>query len=291
MSSATLRIAAAVLLLLSCSIPSETQDEKPPGGRVWFAVEERPRGEVRIEPFAIVSDGQLVRAPSICSEDDSGVEKFASTYLQPNQEYPVLFGGAAAGTAHILSQQANSTMARVSYDGPVKLRGPIRALAASDAKGGFRVESREPASKEERAAALSLARTIFRQHGVPEEQLAKVHADFVTRTVIAPASLSSWIGAFTLETSKDYLQHNLFFIASQGVSGLEAELVWVRIGKQSDEDEAMQLVDHGDLLGDGHDEVVVRFTSTENHRFGVYKRGRDGTHWEQMLMTAQLECR
>jgi len=288
--SARLRISAVVLLPLLCSSPSEIQDEKPPDERVWVAVEERPRGKLRIEPFAMVSDGALVRTPSFCDED-SGAEAFASRYLQPGREFPVTFGGAAAGNVRAIARQANSTVAEVSYEGPLKLRGQIRALAASDAAGEFRVESRQAATKEDRTAALSLARRIFQEHGVPEEQLSKVHADFVVRTVIAPASLSRWIGAFTLETSEDYLQHNLFFIASQGVTGLDPELIWVRIAKASDEDEEMQFVDQGDLLGDGRDEVVVRLTSTENHRFAVYQRTRDGAHWERILLTGALECR
>ena len=290
MLSASVRISAAVLFLLLCSIPSDTQDEKPAEERVWFAVEERPRGNLRIEAFAMVSDGALVRTPSFCDED-SGAEAFAARYLQPGREFPVTFGGAEAGNVRAIARQASSSVAEVSYEGPLKLRGQIRALAASAAADEFRVESRQAATKEERLAALSLARKIFQEHGVPEEQLSKVHADFVTRTVIAPASLSSWIGAFTLETSEDYLQHNLFFIASQGVSGLEPELIWVRIAKASDEDEEMQFVDHGDLLDDGHDEVVVRLTSTENHRFAVYQRARDGAHWARILITGALECR
>jgi hypothetical protein len=292
MPSANLRIVPALLFVLFCSSPSETQTEKPPEERVWFAVEERPRGQMRMEPFARVSDGTLVRAPSPCTEEDAGAEPFASAHLQPGQAYPVLFGGTAAGEVRVVARQPNSLVASVAYEGPAKLRGQIRALATNDARGAFRVESRQLATKEDRAAALSLARRIFQQHGIPEQTLPKVHVDFLTRTVMEPSSQSSWIGSFTLDMEgEDYLQHNLFFVAAQGTSGLEPEFIWIRIGERPDEDEEAQFVDHGDLLGDGHDEIVVRFTSTENHRFAVYQRSRDGAHWEQMLMTGALECR
>ena len=109
--------------------------------------------------------------------------------------------------------------------------------------------------------------------------------------MIAPSPMSSWIGAFTLETGgEEDLQHNLSFIATQGAGKLEAELVWIRLSERMDEDEAAEFVDHADLLGDGHDEVVVRLTSTENHRYAAYRRSSDGAHWEEFFMTDLMEC-
>lgn len=290
MSSAVVRMSAALLSILLLSTISKTQIEAP-SERVWFAVEERPRGQLLMEPFAIVREGQLFRVPSSCSESDSGIEPFASRYLQPGQTYSVIFGGSEAGQARVLSRHPNTTVTEIAYEGSLKLRGQVRALATNQPQQQFRPESRQAATKEDRTAALALAREIFQLHGVPEHQLSKVHADLLTRSVLAPSPLSSWIGSFTLETSsEDYLQHNLFFVAAQGPSKLESELIWIRLSKSADEDEAAQFVDHADLLSDGHDEIVVRLTSTQNHRFAVYQKNRDGAHWEQIFLTEPLEC-
>jgi len=295
MPSAVVRISAALFAVFLFSVPSETQSEEPAAERVWFAVEERPRGQLRIEPFTIVSEGELVRFPSACAEgyvETSDQQKVAAKYLQPGQTYSVVFGGAAAGEVRVAALRPNAGIAEVTYEGPVKLRGKIKALAITEAPADFRVASRQIATKEERAAALELAREIFQQHGIPSEELPKVRVDFLTRTVLAPSPTSSWIGAFTLETGgEDDLQHNLFFIATQGAGKLEAELVWIRLSERTDEDEAAEFVDHADLLGDGHDEIVVRLTSTENHRYAVYRRSRDGVHWERAFMTGPMECR
>jgi hypothetical protein len=293
MCSAFLRTVAAVSLVLLYSTASETRSNKSSAGqqRVWFAVEERPRGELRLEPIAIVSDHELTRVPTVCSGENSDNEAFASQYLQQGQTYPVSFGGSSAGEVHVLNRLSKIIAATVTYDGPIKIRGQIRALASNQASAEFRPESRQPATKEDRTAALVLATETFRQHGIPEHLLPKIHTDFVTRTVIAPSPLSTWIASFTLETGgEDYFQHNLFFIASQGSARLEPEFTWVRLSTKAGEDETAQFVDHADLLGDGQDEIVVRFTSTENHHYAIYKKNRDGLHWEQIFTTELLEC-
>ena len=294
MSSAVVRVSAALLFVFLFSIPSETQNEKPSEERVWFAVEERSRGQLRIEPFAVVSEGELIRFPSSCTDEypDTERQRAAANYLQPGKVYPVLFGGAESGEVRIVSGRPDSNVAEATYEGPVKIRGKVKALATNHVPEGFRAEPRQIATKEERAAALELAREVFRQHGIPGEFLSKVRTDFLTRTVIAPSPMSSWIGAFTLETgAEEDLHHNLFFIAMQGAGKLEAELVWIRLSERMDEDEAAEFVDHADLLGDGHDEVVVRLTSTENHRYAVYRRSSDGAHWEEFFTTDLMECR
>lgn len=171
------------------------------------------------------------------------------------------------------------------------MQGRVRALATNQAPAAFRVELRQAATREERTEALTLAKEIFRQHGIPADIASKVHLNSLTRTVLEPSPLSSWIGAFTLDTGgEDELQHNLLFIAEQGSQGLQAEFIWIRLSETMDEDEAAEFVDHSDLFGDGHDEVVLRLNSTPNHRYAVYQKSRDGAHWEQIFLTEALEC-
>jgi hypothetical protein len=294
MPRAVARISAALLFVFPFSTSSKTQIEKSPNERVWFAVEERPRGQLRVEPFAIVTDGKLAPLPSSCSEElpeNSEERQAASNYLASGQTYSVLYGGTEAGEVRLGDKIPNLTAAKASYEGTVKLRGKIRALATNQPPAAFRVESRQVATREERTEALTLAKEIFRQHGIPSEIASKVHVDFLTRTVLEPSPQSAWIGAFTLETSGEYdLQHNLFFIAEQGPQGFQPGFVWIRLSETLDEDEAAEFVDHADLFGDGHDEVVLRLTSTPNHRYAVYQKSLDSTHWEQIFMTEPLEC-
>jgi hypothetical protein len=291
MQSAVLRTCAAILLASLFSLSSETQNERPSGERVWFALEEHPRGQLRMEPIAVVSDGELTRVPSACSEENSEYQQFISSYLQPGQAYPVTFGGAAAGEVKVGNNRPNSVAATVTYEGPLKIQGRVRALATNQNSSEFRVESRQTATREERANALALAREIFQQHGISQGNLSQLRLDFLTRTVLAPSPTVTWIASFTLETSgRESLQHNLFFIANQESGTLQPELLWIRLSENFAEDETAELVDHADLLGDGRDEVVVKLGSTENHRYVIYRKRRDGQHWEQILMSDLLEC-
>jgi hypothetical protein len=295
MQRAVARISAALLFVFVFSTSSKNQIENPPSERVWFAVEERPRGRLRAEPFAVVTDGKLTPFPSACTDDSSAnsqEQQPASSYLEPGRIYTVLYGGAEAGQVRLGDKLQNLAAAQASYDGELKIQGRLRALATNQPPAAFRVESRQAATHEERTEAVALAKEIFRQHGIPSSVTSKVHVDFLTRTVLEPSPLSSWIGAFTLDSgSEGDLQHNLFFIAEQGSQGLQADFIWIRLSETMDEDEAAEFVDHADLFGDGHDEVVLRLASTPNHRYAVYQKSRDGAHWEQIFMTEALECR
>lgn len=294
MQRAAARIFTAFVFVFLSSVSSRTQNEKSPSERVWFAVEERPRGHLRVEPIATVTDGKLFRFPSACAgegSENSGEQETASGYLAPGLTYTVFYGGAEAGQVRLAERLPGLAAAQASYEGEVKIRGQVRALATNQAQEGFRVESRQAATREDQTAALALAREIFRQHGIPGELASRARTKFLTRTVLAPSPLSSWIGSFTLETGgEDDLQDDLFFIAEQGAPGLQAELIWIRLSENMDEDESAEFVDHADLFGDGHDEVVLRLTSTANHRYVVYRKTRDGAHWEQIFMTGPLEC-
>jgi hypothetical protein len=205
--------------------------------------------------------------------ENSREQEPASSYLGPGQTYTVVYGGAEAGQVRLAERLPGLAAAQASYEGELKIRGQVRALATNQAPAGFRVQSRQAPTQEDRTAALTLAREIFRRHGIPAELASRAHTKFLTRTVLAPSPLSSWIGAFTIETGgEDDLQHDLFFIAEQGAQGLQTELVWIRLSETMDEDESAEFVDHADLFGDGHDEVVLRLTSTANHRYAVYRK-------------------
>jgi hypothetical protein len=129
MQRAMARISAALVFVYLCSISSQTQDEKPPSERVRFAVEERPRGHLRIEPIATVGDGKLVRFPSSCMEEisENQERQAASNYLASGQTYMVLYGGAQVGQVRLAERLSGLGAAKAFYEGAVKIRGQVRA--------------------------------------------------------------------------------------------------------------------------------------------------------------------
>jgi len=284
---------AVIFISAQNSAEKPLQHDQANEDRVWLAVEEQSRGQLRVEPIATVDDNELTPIQTSCVSYEDAPEDFSAKYLQPSTKYALFFGGAPIGEGQIDEQNRASGTASLTYSGPQKLRGQVRALATNAQPGDFRVASREPATVEQRASALALAREVFSQHGVPEVLLAKVRAEYVTRTYLAPSPQPSLIGSFSLDTGdNDELVHHLFFIASQPGEKLQPEFLWIHVSESATDEEVLRLVDHADLFRNGQDEVVAKLVSveTQSHRYVIFRRTRDGAHWEQIFKTEPLGC-
>jgi hypothetical protein len=305
MHSAVLRTHAAFVILFFAGIfyPSPSSPQNPTQNplqdadsaneRVWLAVEEQPRGQLRIEPIATVGDSVLTPVQTSCLPDAPATEDFSAKYLQPGTKYSLLFGGAPIGEGQVGEQNRSAATASLTYSGTMKIRGQVRALATNAEQSDFRVASRESATAEQRATALALAREIFSEHGIPEALLPSVRAEYVTRTYLAPSPQPSLIGSFTLDTGgNEGLVHTLFLVASQPGEKLVPELLWLHISETETDEEHLRFVDHAGLFRDGQDEIVAKLVSlqTETHRYLIFRRTKDGAHWEQIFKTEPLGC-
>jgi hypothetical protein len=304
MRSAVLRMHGALVILFFAGIfqlsqaPAQstspnTQNADSANERVWLAVEEQPRGQLRIEPIATVEDSVLTPVQTNCLSSEQTPDDFSANFLQSGRKYSLLFGGASVGEGQVGEENRNAANASLIYTGPLKIRGQIRALATNAQPGDFRVPSREPATNEQRTSALTLARELFSQHGVPEALLPKVHVEYVTRTYLAPSPQPSLIASFSLDTGdSEGLIHTLFFVANQPGEKLVPELLWVHLSQTETDEEHLRFVDHADLFGNGQDEVVAKLVSleTQSHRYVIFRRTRNGNHWEQLFKTEPLGC-
>jgi hypothetical protein len=296
MHPAVLRTCSAFVILsfaIFRPIEIQSQHNEPAEARVWLAVEEHARGQLIIEPVATVEDSILTPIQTGCLSDAQNPDDFAAEYLQSGRKYSVLFGGASVGEAQVGEPNRSASTASLIYSGSLKIRGQVHALATNAEPGDFRVPSREPATAEQRASALELARELFSQHGVPEAVLSKVRAEYVTRTYLAPSPQPSLVGSFLLDTDDaEGLAHHMFFIASQPGEKLQPDLLWIHISESETDEESLRLVDHADLLGNGQDEVVAKLISlqTQTHRYVIFRRTKNGAHWEQVFKTEPLGC-
>jgi hypothetical protein len=297
MRSAVLRTSAAfVIIFIAIALrPSQSSSQytESSSERVWLAVEEHARGQLTIEPIATVDDGDLAPIQTSCMSYGETTEDFSAKYLRPGKKYAMLFGGAPIGEGAIGEQNRSAATASFTYAGPTKIRGQIRALATNADQSDFRVASREPATAEQRTEALALARDLFSQNGIPEALLPKVRAEFLTRTFLAPSTQPSLIGSFTLDTGDtEALTHHMFFIASHPGEKLQSELLWLHIAETETDEELLRLVDHADLFSNGRDEVIAKLiaVATESHRYLIFRRTKDGAHWEQFFKTESLGC-
>jgi hypothetical protein len=297
MHSAILRTCAAFVILSFATIfhpmQNQTKNDDPTGERVWLAVEEHSRGQLLIEPIATVEDSVFTPVQTSCLSDTLTPDDFSARYLQPGEKYSLLFGGASVGEGQVGVQNRSAATASLIYAGSLKIRGQVRALATDVEPSDFRVASREPATVEQRATALALARELFSQHGIPETLLSKVRAEYVTRTYLMPSPQPSLIGSFSLDTGdNESLVHSLFFIASQPGEKLQPEFLWIHLSESETDEELLRLVDQADLFGNGQDELVAKLVSlqTQTHRYVIFRRTRDTAHWEQIFKTEPLGC-
>jgi hypothetical protein len=112
MQPAVLRTRAAFVILFSASIfyPSQnpSQNADSANERVWLAVEEQPRGQLRIEPIATVDESDLTPVQTSCLSDALTSEDFSAKYLQPGRKYFLLFGGASIGEGQVAEQNRSA---------------------------------------------------------------------------------------------------------------------------------------------------------------------------------------
>ena len=68
--------------------------------------------------------------------------------------------------------------------------------------------------------------------------------------------------------------------------------VWIHVSETELDEEVLRLVDQADLFRNGQDEIVAKLVSveTQSHRYVIFRRTRDGAHWEQIFKTEPLGC-
>jgi hypothetical protein len=290
MRSFVLRACAVLAVVCFPSTFGQSQQPIRSNESVWFALQEE-RGKLSVDPIGMVIRGKILRVPTGCADDDPEFKKFEARYLQPPQTYSVTFGGAPAGVVALQRPDPNFGSNVVQYDGVAHIRGRVMALATNAKLSESETSFRQAPSSEERKLALQFANDRFAESGLPATLLQKTKIDNLTHTMLAPAKSPALIGSFSLDVGGDTgLIHGLFFIATERNGKLIPEFVWVHISEGESAYQALSLVDHADLLGDGQGEVVALLGYYESYSYRIYHRTKEGTHWEQIFETEALGC-
>jgi hypothetical protein len=248
-------------------------------------------GRMEIEPLGKFSGREIRPIPSLCDPSVPEYKEFMANYVRTGQIYAVTFGGAPAGTVRLRGPNPDYGIDPVEYAGPVKIHRFIMALATNAKLTLAESSGRYAPSPGEHKLALQLANEKFAEHGLARELLSRIQIENLTFTRIAPSKSPVLLGSFSLPLPGDSgITHYLFFIASESGGQLAPEFVWTKIATTETENEALHFVDQADLFGDGQQEVVAVNTYYENFRYRVYRRTKDGAHWEQILETEVLGC-
>lgn len=237
---------------------------------VLFALEQQPNGSFFLEPLFAREKGRL-QMPSMV-DPGTNCRAFPSEYTRAGTSYGLLFGGARAGTATL---EGGGKVA-VSFTRAVRLAQGQMALATNSKALGRATGSRRPPTTEERAAALNLARSQFRQKGIPSAMLKRFAIEQLTSTDLNHDGAQDLIGALRADESPLGRSHSLFFVAERLDSSYRLSFVKYHSG-MGETYGFERLVDHIDLDGDGVDELITRNSGWEWYTYRVYSRR--GTRW------------
>jgi hypothetical protein len=84
--------------------------------------------------------------------------------------------------------------------------------------------------------------------------------------------------------------HSVLFIASGTDGHLTPEFTWTKNSESEAGSEVLRFVDQADLFGDGQPEVRRDSHVHEDYQFRIYRRTKDGSHWEQVFETELNGC-
>ncbi|HEV2706761.1 MAG TPA: hypothetical protein VGV59_12610 [Pyrinomonadaceae bacterium] len=295
--------ALALTLLLSCAlIPSRgaSQTKRPSatssspssraaGGQrtlvfavIKYEAAESPAAEVQIEPITMVVGGRFTEPPvaglSEAADAERNEKSFIAEYFRPGRTYRLLFGGGEAGKVTVkqyLEPGCVGLVASATADTQAKLGGEVLALATdSDALGRGKGTRRAPTA-EERAAALALARTLFRSKRVAPSALEKIKTNNLTAIDLDADGRAELVGSYFIEMQPHFPQHTALLIAEPRGASFAATLSWYHFGSEENF-ELRRLVDAVDLDGDGVSEVIAGGSYYESNDYFVYQRTPTG---------------
>ena len=306
---------AALLTLSLASVFSLADGNRKPGGQmprpsqqktVVFAVF-GPGSEgasARMEPILILEGGKLTE-PVSGGSDVEEINRFSNQHYRKGQKYRLLFGGAEAGAAtvqkSIRDEECFRTGADISLQTDAKLNRNVMALATNSESLGAGERSRRSPSAGERAQALELARTTFRQKGVAASLLPTMEVINLTAVDLDRDGKAELAGSFVVsKRTRKQERYVLFQLALPQGDGYRAAFSNF---EKFDEDAIMsgasinainqgvyveRLVEHLDLDGDRTNELVTTTTGLEGVTYYIYKR-QSGA-WAKVYEFGNYRC-
>ncbi len=286
-----------MLILASFAAPLFGQKGKKP---IIFAVLNDGK---TLEPIAFVQKGKL--APTVDGGSEAKtIAAFNRTYYKPKGIYRLIFGGANAGTATVVSSdskmECSANMAQVTTKTTkTKLGGFVMALATDTPTKKIASGLRRKPTAAERAEIESLVRAELTNQKVAAGNLKNLRYHNLTALDADNDKKAELVGSFWVETGATE-RALLFFIAEKNANGkYEFGFSEFRIIKQEEVmsgeiksvDEGVYhelLLDVFDYDDDGVSEVFTYIQSFEGAGFNAYKR--ENGKWVMAFEGSNYHC-
>ncbi len=252
----------------------------PPQRTVVFAITAES-GEASMDAVVIV-DGKQLRHPYTDEQKDSP-KSFGEKYFTSGKVYRLIFGGGENGTVKLdkWSEGCNNIHAQVTPNTTAKLGGKVMALATNSETLGKRASTRRAPTDSERAAVMSLMKSIYRQHRTPASLIAAIKVANLTATDLDGDGQYELIGSFT-STAKNKFERDLFLIAKPQGTTMRADFVKFQAYQPPPEQflSSVDFVDQLDLDGDGVGEVFATQGGFDGYAYLILKKV--GGRWKEV---------
>lgn len=293
----SIKILLTSLVFLSFIAPAFAQRGRKP---IIFAVLNDGK---TFEPVAYVEKGKLTK-PVDGGDDAKDVLLFNKTYYKPKSAYRLIFGGASAGTATVVSSDPKSECARNLADVTVvstktKLGGFVMALATDAVSKKAASGLRRKPTPAERAEIEALVRAEFADQKVSAAAIKTLNYHNLTAIDVNNDKKAELVGSFWVETGKTE-RALLFFIAEKNSAGkYEFGLSEFKTVKQeevmSGEIKAVDsgyyhelLLESFDYDDDGAGEIFTYIQGMEGAGFNAYKREKG--KWMKAFEGSNYHC-
>ncbi|MFN2578392.1 MAG: hypothetical protein ABR607_11955 [Pyrinomonadaceae bacterium] len=247
---------------------------------VIFAVSSES-GEGSMDAVAIL-EGKRLLSPYNDEQKDKQ-KTFGEDYFKKGTVYRLIFGGGDAGTATVSkwSEGCNNIHAQAMLSTSARLGGKVMALATNSQTLGKHSVSRRPPTDAERAAVLTLMKSIYQQHRTPATLMPAIKVTNLTATDLNGDGKYEMIGSFTL-TGRNKFERDLFLIAVPEGAAMRADFVKFQAYQPPPEGflSSIDFIDQLDVDGDGVGEVFTNQGGFDGYALLIFKKvaGR----WKQV---------
>jgi hypothetical protein len=218
-------------------------------------------------------------------EQKADQKKFGDRYFAAGRKYRLIFGGGEAGsvTVNKWSEGCNSIHSEISVTTTAtRLGGQVRALATNSSSLGQGASTRRAPSEAERAAVMTLVKSIYTQRRTPANLMNALKTTNLTATDLEGDGKYEMIGSFTL-TARNKYQRDLFLIAKSDGGGMRADFVKFQAYQPPPEGflSSIDFIDQLDVDKNGVGEVFAIQGGFDGYGYLIFKKvaGR----WRQVF--------
>ncbi len=241
------------------------------GGTAIFAIAGEP-GEYHMDAVALFN-GKFI-AP-FSDEQKDAQKSFGDKYFAPSRTYRLIFGGGQAGSVSVTkwSEGCNSIHSEITATTAVRLGGQVRALATNNESLGNRASSRRAPTEAERAAVMTLVKSIYKQKRTPAGLMSQLKVTNLTATDLEGDGNYELIGSFML-TAKNKYERDLFLIARSSNAGMRADLVKWQAYQPPPEGflSSIDFIDHLDVDRNGVGEVFAVQGGFDGYGYLIFRK-------------------